>query len=279
MLRPADRTTLAGKRNAALVLLGFATAARVCELVALDISTAVETEHGHDVTLYRKKVRKHTTNAILYSTDPATCTARLPGRPHRPRTHRRPAVRAPGRRRPPLRRLVTVRIGATQNGPPSRCHSVWHRLVGPLLSGRPSRHSREHWSSLREEQTSGCTGHRGPPERHGLPNWLDTYSHAVCGISARDVTASHPIEGGRTAGRAPQWRRPKPPTALHCPELDRLEIAQLTLDLPTYMPLLALAVKDRLWEPRRPRHRLITKATQLVTAGRGQILCLARHCP
>jgi integrase len=76
MLRPADRTTLVGKRNAALVLLGFATAARVSELVALDISTAVETEHGHDVTLYRKKVRKHTTNAILYGTDPATCPVR-----------------------------------------------------------------------------------------------------------------------------------------------------------------------------------------------------------
>ncbi|MDH6229349.1 tyrosine-type recombinase/integrase [Streptomyces sp. MJP52] len=32
-----------------------------------------ETEHGFDVTLYRKKVRKHTTNAVLYGTDPTTC--------------------------------------------------------------------------------------------------------------------------------------------------------------------------------------------------------------
>ncbi|WP_461712342.1 site-specific integrase [Streptomyces sp. DSM 41013] len=76
MLAGVDRTTLAGKRNAALVLLGFATAARVSELVALDLAAVEETEHGYDVTLYRKKVRKHTTNAILYGTDPATCPVR-----------------------------------------------------------------------------------------------------------------------------------------------------------------------------------------------------------
>ncbi|MFC8408591.1 site-specific integrase [Streptomyces griseoincarnatus] len=76
MLAGVDRTTLAGKRNAALVLLGFATAARVSELVALDVSAVEEAEHGYDVTLYRKKVRKHTTNAILYGADPATCPVR-----------------------------------------------------------------------------------------------------------------------------------------------------------------------------------------------------------
>ncbi|MFE0824155.1 tyrosine-type recombinase/integrase [Streptomyces sp. NPDC058847] len=76
MLAGTDRTTLAGRRNAALVLVGFATAARVSELVALDLAAAVETEHGYDVTLYRKKVRKHTTNALLYGTDPATCPVR-----------------------------------------------------------------------------------------------------------------------------------------------------------------------------------------------------------
>ena len=76
MLAGTDRASLAGKRNAALVLLGFATAARVSELVALDLAAVAETEHGHDVTVYRKKVRKHTTNAILYGTDPATCPVR-----------------------------------------------------------------------------------------------------------------------------------------------------------------------------------------------------------
>ncbi|MET9347694.1 site-specific integrase [Streptomyces termitum] len=76
MLTGTDRTTLAGKRNAALVLLGFATAARVSELASLDIASVAVAEHGYDVTVYRKKVRRHTTNAILYGTDPATCPVR-----------------------------------------------------------------------------------------------------------------------------------------------------------------------------------------------------------
>ncbi|MGW0345908.1 site-specific integrase [Streptomyces anthocyanicus] len=76
MLAGVDRTTLAGKRNAALILLGFATAARVSELVALDVATVREAEHGYDVTLYRKKVRKHTPNPVLYGSDAATCPVR-----------------------------------------------------------------------------------------------------------------------------------------------------------------------------------------------------------
>ncbi|MEU0289901.1 site-specific integrase [Streptomyces sp. NPDC006147] len=76
MLAGVDRSTLAGQRNATLVLVGFATAARVSELVALDRAAVVETEHGYDVTLYRKKVRKYTTNAILYGSDAATCPVR-----------------------------------------------------------------------------------------------------------------------------------------------------------------------------------------------------------
>lgn len=50
MLAGVDRSILAGKRNAALVLLGFTTAARVSELVALDVATVKEAEHGYDVT-------------------------------------------------------------------------------------------------------------------------------------------------------------------------------------------------------------------------------------
>ncbi|MFG2227726.1 hypothetical protein [Streptomyces sp. NPDC048644] len=76
MLTGVDRTPLAGKRNATLVLLGFATAARVSEVVALDIAAVTEAEHGYDVAVYRKKVRKHTTNAVLYGSDPATCPVR-----------------------------------------------------------------------------------------------------------------------------------------------------------------------------------------------------------
>ncbi|MFF0408333.1 site-specific integrase [[Kitasatospora] papulosa] len=54
MLARADRAILAGQRNAALVLLGFATVARVAEVVALDLADVAEAEHGYDVTVYRK---------------------------------------------------------------------------------------------------------------------------------------------------------------------------------------------------------------------------------
>ncbi|MEU1459382.1 IS1380 family transposase [Streptomyces sp. NPDC005727] len=58
-----------------------------------------------------------------------------------------------------------------------------------------------------------------------------------------------------------------------------LEIVQIALDLLAWMPMLALAGKARLWEPRRLRLRLFTTAGQLVTTGRRRILRLARHWP
>ncbi|MHC3455696.1 IS1380 family transposase [Streptomyces prasinus] len=58
-----------------------------------------------------------------------------------------------------------------------------------------------------------------------------------------------------------------------------LKIVQIALDLPAWMPMLALTVKARLWEPRRLRLRLFTAAGQLVTTGRRRILRLARHWP
>lgn len=76
MLAGVDRTTLAGKRDAALVLLGFAVAGRVSELVALDITDIVRADHGLDTTVYRRKIKDFTDNAILYGTDPATCPVR-----------------------------------------------------------------------------------------------------------------------------------------------------------------------------------------------------------
>ncbi|MFF7139579.1 site-specific integrase [Streptomyces sp. NPDC008196] len=76
LLAGVDRSTLAGKRDAALVLLGFATAARVSELVALDVEDIVRAEHGLDTAVYRKKIKAFTDNAILYGTDPATCPVR-----------------------------------------------------------------------------------------------------------------------------------------------------------------------------------------------------------
>lgn len=76
MLAEVDRATLKGKRDAALLLLGFATAARVSELSSLDISSATETEHGYDVHVYRHKVREWTDAPVMYGTDPATCPVR-----------------------------------------------------------------------------------------------------------------------------------------------------------------------------------------------------------
>lgn len=58
-----------------------------------------------------------------------------------------------------------------------------------------------------------------------------------------------------------------------------LEIMQIALDLPAWMPMLALTGKARLWEPRRLRLRLFTTAGQLVTTGRRRIIRLAGHWP
>ncbi|MFF4874043.1 site-specific integrase [Streptomyces sp. NPDC000961] len=109
MLAGTDRATLAGRRNAALVLLGFATAARVSELVSLDLADVTEAEHGYDVTLYRKKVRRHTVNAILYGTDPATCPVRAL------RTH-----------------LAALTGAGRDNGPLFVRVDRWDRLAPPL---------------------------------------------------------------------------------------------------------------------------------------------------
>jgi site-specific recombinase XerD len=76
MLATLDREGLAGKRDAALLLLGYATAARVSELAALDISGVRETGDGLLVTLYRRKLKKFTEVAVPYGANPATCPVR-----------------------------------------------------------------------------------------------------------------------------------------------------------------------------------------------------------
>jgi len=79
-LAPLDRTTLRGKRDAALLLLGFACAARASELVALDIdsvTTPPEVEGiGVKVKLYRRKVKKWQDITVKYGKDPDTCPVR-----------------------------------------------------------------------------------------------------------------------------------------------------------------------------------------------------------
>ncbi|WP_244188801.1 site-specific integrase [Streptomyces yokosukanensis] len=76
MLATLDRTALIGKRDAALLLLGFATAARVSELVALDLADAPETEHGVEASVYRRKIKAFTDTAVPFGNNPATCPVR-----------------------------------------------------------------------------------------------------------------------------------------------------------------------------------------------------------
>lgn len=76
MLDTLDRDTLIGKRDAAVLLLGYASAARVSELVALDLADVPETEHGIDASVYRKKIKAFTDTAVPYGSNPATCPVR-----------------------------------------------------------------------------------------------------------------------------------------------------------------------------------------------------------
>jgi site-specific recombinase XerD len=76
MVATLDRATLAGKRNAVLLLLGFATAARRSELVALNLGNVVERIEGLDVAMYRGKRKERQDVAVLYGSDPATCPVR-----------------------------------------------------------------------------------------------------------------------------------------------------------------------------------------------------------
>ena len=76
MLATIDRTKLAGMRDAALLLLGYAVAARVSELAMLDIGDVTETPEGLLVTIYRRKLKRHDEVAVPYGSNPATCPVR-----------------------------------------------------------------------------------------------------------------------------------------------------------------------------------------------------------
>jgi integrase len=79
-----DRSTLAGKRDAALVLLGFATAARVSELVAIDITDLRATDDRLDTSLYRRKVKLFTDTARSALSTRTWPPWRRPGAPRTP---------------------------------------------------------------------------------------------------------------------------------------------------------------------------------------------------
>ncbi|MFG2436494.1 tyrosine-type recombinase/integrase [Streptomyces sp. NPDC048508] len=76
MLDTLDRDTLIGKRDAALLLLGFATAARVSELVALDLADVPETDNGIEASVYRRKVKAFSDTAVPFGSNPSTCPVR-----------------------------------------------------------------------------------------------------------------------------------------------------------------------------------------------------------
>lgn len=71
-----DRATLAGCRDAALLLLGFALAGRRSELIALDLGDVAETGEGLDVAVYRGKRRARQQVAVPYGSRPETCPVR-----------------------------------------------------------------------------------------------------------------------------------------------------------------------------------------------------------
>ncbi|KIZ16814.1 tyrosine-type recombinase/integrase [Streptomyces natalensis] len=76
MLDALDRDTLIGKRDAAMLLLGYSAATRSSELVGLDIGEPVECDEGYLVSIYRVKMKKFTESAIPYGKNPATCPVR-----------------------------------------------------------------------------------------------------------------------------------------------------------------------------------------------------------
>ncbi|MFG2948167.1 site-specific integrase [Streptomyces adustus] len=76
MLATLGRDSLIGRRDAALLLLGYASAARVSELAALDLADVPESENGIDAAIYRKKIKAFTDTAIPFGSNPATCPVR-----------------------------------------------------------------------------------------------------------------------------------------------------------------------------------------------------------
>jgi site-specific recombinase XerD len=73
MLATLDRSTPAGKRDAAIVLLGFAIAGRRSEIASLDIGDLDFQDQGLQVSVYRKKTRRMDDPVVHYRPDKAVC--------------------------------------------------------------------------------------------------------------------------------------------------------------------------------------------------------------
>lgn len=77
-VRALDRTTLVGKRDAALMLLGHACATRGGELIPLDIESLAPDEEGRGFTVhvYRKKLKTWQDVGVFYDEDEELCAVR-----------------------------------------------------------------------------------------------------------------------------------------------------------------------------------------------------------
>lgn len=77
-VRTLDRTTLVGKRDAALLLLGHACATRGGELVARDIESLTPDPEGRGFTVkvYRQKRKEWQDIGVVYDEDPELCAVR-----------------------------------------------------------------------------------------------------------------------------------------------------------------------------------------------------------
>lgn len=77
-MRSLDRTALAGKRDAALMLLGHACATRGGELVPIDIESLSHDAEGRgfSVQVYRKKLKKWQDVGVFYDEDGELCAVR-----------------------------------------------------------------------------------------------------------------------------------------------------------------------------------------------------------
>jgi len=76
MLGTLDRTAVAGKRNAAILLLGFSIAGRRGEIASIDIGDLDMQDRGIQVTVYRQKIRKMDEPVVHYQPDKSLCPVR-----------------------------------------------------------------------------------------------------------------------------------------------------------------------------------------------------------
>ncbi|MFD3841441.1 integrase [Streptomyces sp. NPDC058642] len=76
MVAATDATTAIGRRDVAVLLLGFALAARRSELRLLDWADVAEVEEGLAAEVWRPKVNHEGPLGVPYGSNPATCPVR-----------------------------------------------------------------------------------------------------------------------------------------------------------------------------------------------------------